>query len=281
MRIISGLDDQNLKHARQAQKRRSRQKRNTGPATAIDLPDADLRCVDAFEDVRNAIRQPPDNENADRQKRGKLHHRLDRNRHHNAVVPFVRIQISGAEEDGKNGKTDRNPKGRARLGIAPARHAFRKPENLKAERHRLQLQSDIGRCPQNEEDRHAHGKEVRLAITRRNKISDRGDALAASDAHQLSHRPEPADHHKAWPQIDRHIFNAVSCSRAHRAVKRPRGTVNRQRQRIDHGRAQPTHAALHRGSFSHEGHNKKEKDVGQTNGQKGVERGHCCPSRPP
>ena len=103
MRIISGLDDQNLKHARQAQKRRRGQKRNTRPATAIDLPDADFRCVDAFKDVRNAIRQPPDNENADRQKRSKLHHRLDRNRHHDAMVPFVRVQISRAEDDGKNG----------------------------------------------------------------------------------------------------------------------------------------------------------------------------------
>ena len=50
-------------------------------------------------------------EDADREKRDELHHRLDRDRRDHAVVALVHVELAGAEDDGEDGEAHRDPDG--------------------------------------------------------------------------------------------------------------------------------------------------------------------------
>jgi len=107
--FIRILDDQNLKHARQAKERCSRQKDDRSPAPCALIPCRNRRCLDLVQSCRRPAADSPNNENPDGKQRCEFDNRFDRDRHDNTVVAFIRIKIASAEQDGEKPETNSDP----------------------------------------------------------------------------------------------------------------------------------------------------------------------------
>ena len=112
------------------------------------------------------------------------------------------------------------------------RHGVR-DDRFERERHRLELQRDVGNRADDRDQRDGRGDRLALAVARGDEVGDRGDVLRLGEPHHpRDHRREQADHqHRA--DIDGEELVAAARGRADRAEERPGGAVDRQRQRID------------------------------------------------
>ncbi len=112
------------------------------------------------------------------------------------------------------------------------RHGVR-DDRFQRERHRLELQRDVGDRADDRDQRDGCGDRLALAVACGDEIGDRGDVLRLGEPHHPSdHRREQADHqHRA--DIDGEELVAAARGRTDRAEERPGGAVDRKRQRID------------------------------------------------
>ena len=228
MPLILVFDHHHLKHPRQAQKRRRRDKREPSPAAGRDLPISDLAGVNPLQCMDDPVAEPPDHENPYRQKRQKLYYRLKRDGDDHAVMTLVRVEVSRAEKDGEDHKPQCHVKRRVLHGTCIDKSPFRLGKGGEGEAHRLQLQRDIGRSANDGDKSDNDGQKVRLAIARRDHVRDGGDALCPPDPHQLAQAPPPADHHQRGTKIDGKILKPRPCGKPHSAVKRPRRAIDRK-----------------------------------------------------
>ena len=233
MVFVLVLDHHHLKHAGQAQKCRRRQHREPNPATARHLEPCNGRGVDPVERCRHPARQTPDHEYPDGQKGKELDHRLKRNGHDHTMMALVRIQIAGAKENSEERQPPRHPEGGG-LHVRQCRGCgVRFCKRSKRQRHRLQLQCNIGCRANDRQNGHDHREQVRLAIARRNEIGDRGDPLASANPHHFAQGPPPANHDQRRTQIDGDKFQPRARGKADRAIECPGGAIDRQRQGVD------------------------------------------------
>ena len=280
MAFVGILDHQHLKHARQGHHRHPGQKGQPQPAPRLDRPFRALGRADARHHVRRAIGQPPDHPDPHGQQRHQLDHRLDCDGGDDAVVLLVGIQIARAEQDGEQRQPDRYPQRQ----LARCQRLVG-GESAKGQRDGLQLQRDIGRGGdhgQNGDD-HPHG--VRLAIARRDQVGDRGHALRLADAHQLAQEPPPADKNQRRTQIDRGEFQPRARRVANRAVERPGGAIDRQRQRVDQRRAQKARLAarstqVFRPALGQRGDDEQKDDISQRRRDQHVQGHGALSGRP-
>jgi len=106
-------------------------------------------------------------------------------------------------------------------------------DGFERERHRLELQCDVGNRADNSDQRNRGGNRLAFAVARGDKVGDGGCVLRLGqpyDAHQQ--RREQADHQRR-ADIDGEEFIAGARGRADRAEEGPRRAIDRQRQRID------------------------------------------------
>ena len=112
MPLVAVFHHQNLKHPRQADDRRRRQKDQPDPAIRLNNPVGIGKGLDPVNDRRRPTCQPPDHEHPHRQQGHQFDHRLDSNRGDNPVVLLFGIQIAGAEQDGEQRQPRRHPDSR-------------------------------------------------------------------------------------------------------------------------------------------------------------------------
>ncbi len=141
--FVSILDHQDLEHARQAQERSPREENEADPAPAFLIPEHDVGLVNPRQHLARSACNAPNNENANGDQREKLNYCLNRDGDDNAVVAFVGIKVTGAENHGKDRQTDRDPEGsEVEIVLRPV-NAFGLREDCERQCHRLQLQRDI------------------------------------------------------------------------------------------------------------------------------------------
>ena len=101
MAVAVVLDHEDVEHPRQRQEGRRREEDQPHPAAAVPAPHRDGGGVDAIERPLDAAAQPPDDEDADRQERPELDHRLHGDGHDDAVVPLGGVEVARSEDDGE------------------------------------------------------------------------------------------------------------------------------------------------------------------------------------
>ena len=140
-----------------------------------------------------------DGEEADREHRGELDHRLEGDGGDHAVMALVLVEGAGAEEDGEEREAGRGPEGDdgVLLGAAAG-------DGLVAQGERLQLQRDVGGGAATAPMVAMRGERPGLAVARRDHVGDRGDPVGAADPHHLAHQPPPADEDQRRPEVDGH-----------------------------------------------------------------------------
>ncbi|CUH37260.1 hypothetical protein JSE7799_01273 [Jannaschia seosinensis] len=195
------------------------------------------------------------------------------------MMPLPRIEPAGAEDDGEDGEARRHPECHARQFT---RIRTGRGEDSEGQRHGLKLQRDIGRGADHREHRDQNGDQVRLAVAAGDDVGDGGHALRPADAHELSQEPPPADEDDGGPKVDRHEFETGARGIADRAVERPSGAVDRQRQRVDDRPPQKTARPARGPPFAREGHGEQEYHISKAGRDQQVEgERHSAPSPPP
>ena len=195
-----------------------------------------LRAFDRRREQRaGAAEHPEGDENADRQESEQLDDRFGGDRQHQAVLVLGRVDMAGAEQhrEGRHRQRDEQRDiAEQRTGDAGVRRDLRE-DSFERERHRLELQRDVGNRADDRDQRDGGGDRLALAVARGGEVGDRGDVLRLGqphDAHQ--ERREQADHQRR-ADIDGEEFVAGARGRADRAEEGPRRAIDRQRQRID------------------------------------------------
>ena len=126
MALVAVLHDQDLKHARQANKSRSGQQGQRGPPAPFDLPLPDRGPVNLRQCLFDTTGDPPDHESTNRQQRQQLNHRFYCDGDDHAVMAFVGVQITGAEQHREQRQPHRDPKRRlCRIDLAAAGRGLR------------------------------------------------------------------------------------------------------------------------------------------------------------
>ena len=274
MPFIGVFHHQHLKHARKRQEGGRRQECQADPARPVELPGGDGRGLDRACNTADAACHAPGDKNAHRQERHQLDHGFDGDGGDHARMAFVHVQVAGAKQNGEHRQPHRHPQrgGRQVRGLKTRRPLGGK--DRKGQRHRLQLQRDIGCGADHREQCHDHAQQVRFAIARRQKVGDRGDALQPAHMHQLAQHPPPADQHQGRPQINGQVFKPRARRIADRAVKGPGGAIDRQRQGIDHRAAQPARLAPACPAVGPERHREQPGHIGDGHHRQKVEGHH-------
>jgi hypothetical protein len=178
-------------------------------------------------------RPAPRPRNAHRHQRHQLDHRLDRDGGDDAVVLLFGVQVAGAEQDGEQRQPRRHPDRRLPWPrAAPTLRAWRwqrrrrtAPPTAAAARYRA--------SPPPRDQRHDHAQQCSTchSATRSGRRSRSPGVAARSD--QLAQHPPPADEDQRRAEVDRQELQPRARRIADRAVKRPGGAIDRQRQRVD------------------------------------------------
>ena len=106
-------------------------------------------------------------------------------------------------------------------------------DRFERERHRLELQRDVGNRADDRDQGDGRGHRLALAVARGDEVGDRGDVLPLGEPHHArdQRREQPDHQHRA--DIDGQELVAAARGRADRAEERPGRAVDRKRQRID------------------------------------------------
>ena len=118
----------------------------------------------------------------------------------------------------------------------------RAPEQrVDRERHRLQLQGDVGQRAGHRDDGDDGGHRLALAVARGEEVGDRGDVLALGEPHDAQQEAPAEREQQDRPEIDREEVVARGGGEADAAEERPGRAVDGQRQGIDRaaGRCRP------------------------------------------
>ena len=134
-------------------------------------------------------------------------------------------------------------------------------DGFKRRRHRLELQRDVGNRSDDGDQRDGGGDGLALAVAGGDEVGDRGDVLRFRQPDHAAQQRCAERDHQDRPDIDREKIDAGAGGEADRAEERPRGAVDRQRQRVDQ-RAGAT-ALRRRQPVAVAGNEKQEPDVAE------------------
>ena len=236
LRLRVVLHHRHVELARQQQDGHQAEERHRQPGHAVKVAgeDAmDLRVLlDALEKIADAAQHGERDEEADRQEGGELDERFGRNRDDQAFLMLGRIDVARAEQNGEGRHRQGDDEGRVGRQIEMLQRA-RAEQRVDRQRHRLQLQGDVGQRAGDGDDRDDGGDRLALAVAGGEEVGDRGDVLALGQPHDAQ-QEAPAEHEQQdRAQIDGDEIVAGGGGIADAAEERPGGAVDRQRQGID------------------------------------------------
>ena len=145
--------------------------------------------------------------------------------------------MAGAEGDRERGQDQRHPErsvlaDRLRTDVGGHDDLWILHQDREAVRHRLQLQRDIGKNPDDRDDGDQAAEQRALAVARGDEIGQRRDAILLGDAQDLALNDPPQGDHECRADIDRQKTNPVTGRAADATVERPRRRINRERQAV-------------------------------------------------
>ncbi len=224
-----------------------------------------------------AVEHPEGDEDADRQEGQQLDDRFGGDRQHQAVLMLGGVDMAGAEQHREHRHRQRDEQrdvAEQRAGDAGARRDLRE-DGFQRERHRFELQRDVGNRADDRDQRDGGGDRLALAVARGDEVGDRGDVLRLGEPHDAhDQRREQADHqHRA--DIDGEEFVAGARGRADRAEEGPRRAIDRKRQRIDQ---QPGAAARGRAAdaIAITRHQEQQPDIAERDRDDDPALQHAC-----
>ncbi len=180
---------------------------------------------------------------------------------------LVGVDVAGSEQDGEHRHADRHPEPRADVEVArrdaQQRGAGGVGDHLEAGGDRLELQGDVGGGADHRDQGHQHRQRGALAVARGDQVADRRRPVDPADPHQLAQQEPPPDEHQGRAEIDGGELQPVARRRADRAVERPGGAVDRDRQGVDHRRVHQAEPALAGPRVADEGDQEQHGDVGE------------------
>ena len=153
------------------------------------------------EQRQRPVEHPEGDEDSDRQERHQLDDGLGRDGEHQAVLVLGRVDMPGPEQDGEHRHRHRDEQrhvAQQRASGLAGRHHMG-DDGFKRERHRLELQRDVGNGADDRDQRDGGGDRLALAVARRDEVGDRRDVLALGEPHHArDQRREQPDHdHRA------------------------------------------------------------------------------------
>ena len=192
-------------------------------------------CERAGEQVGGPVEHPERHEHADADEGDELDDRLGRDRQHQALLVLGGVDVAGAEQhgEGRHRESDEQRNiGEHRLGRAGLRPDL--PEDgAQRRRHRFELQRDIGDGADDRDQRDGGGDGLRLAVTRRDEVRDRGDVLRLGEPHDAHDQRRAQPDHEDGADVNRQEVEAGARGKPDRAEERPGGAIDRERERID------------------------------------------------
>ena len=189
--------------------------------------------IELRHDVVVAVEHHEGDVAADDQEGHELDDRLDRNRHHQAILMLRRIRMARPECNGEDRQHQRDNQ----REIAEEREPGRRnsggcgQENVERGRHCFQLKRDIRDRSDERDQADDSGHPFALAVSRGDEIGDGRDVL------RLRHPNDPCDEHVSQSDhqdrayIDGEKIEAGAAGEPYRPVERPRSAINRERQR--------------------------------------------------
>ena len=146
------------------------------------------------------------------------------------------VGVAGAEQHREHRHRQLPRTARCRRTPAAARPGAGmrlRQDGLQRRRDRLELQRDVGDRADDGDQRHRRRHRLALAVARGDEVGDRGDVLRLGEPHDAHDQRRAEPDHQDRPDIDSEEIVAGARGRADRAEERPRGAIDRERQRID------------------------------------------------
>jgi hypothetical protein len=165
-------------------------------------------------------------------------HRLEGDGRHHALVPLCRINVAGAEEDGKGRHDECHVQSRVMPHGRPARgrdgrHVRIHVQNGEARGHGFELQRYVRHDSHNSDNGHQSAYERTLPIAGSDEIGNGGNAMRLRDAYDLAQHKPPEGRHQGGPEVDGQKAHTPCRSASHASVEGPRGAVDGDGERID------------------------------------------------
>ena len=139
--------------------------------------------LDALEEAADAAEHGEHDEEADRQEGGELDEQLGRDRDDQAFLVLGGVDVAGAEQDGEGRHRQGDDEAPCRSANCSCCERTRAQQRVDRQRHRLQLQGDIGQRAGHGDDRDDGGDGLALAVAGGEEVGDRGDVLALGQPH--------------------------------------------------------------------------------------------------
>jgi hypothetical protein len=174
-------------------------------------------------------------EDADGEEGHELDDRFRRDREHQAVLMLGGVDVARAEQhsEGRHQQSDeQRDVAEERLHRGAAGRDIR-DDGADRRRHRFELQRDVGDHADDRDQRDGRRHRLTLAVARGDEVGDRGDVLALGEPHDADDERIGEAHHQHRSDIDGEKVKAGARRHTNRTEERPRGAVDRQRQRID------------------------------------------------
>ena len=181
------------------------------------------------------VEHPERDEYADADEGNEFDDRLGCDCQHQSVLVLGGIDMARPEEDGEDRHCDRHVKGdvpKHWLHHSAGRSERNKNRGQRG-RDRLELKRYVRHRADDRDERHGGSDRLRFAITGGNEVGDRRNVLCLGQAHDPhdQRRAQPDQKHRA--DVNGQEIEAGARSKPHRAKERPRGAVDRKRERID------------------------------------------------
>ena len=187
--LVHVFHHRHLELARQEHDGGHRQEGERGPRRVVAAVAADREqraqlghLAGAAEDVVEAVVHPEGDEQAHRDEGEQLHHRLECDRRHQALVALGGVEVARAEQDGEGGQQHGDVEGvvaeeQRRALLVGHHHLGILKHDREGVGDRLQLQRDVGDDPDHGDDRHQAAQQLALAVARGDEVGDGGDAV--------------------------------------------------------------------------------------------------------
>jgi hypothetical protein len=227
------LHHRHVELARQQHDGAHGEQRHGHPAPALQPAAENLRDLrrgrHAAEQRADAAHEPEGGEDADGQEGDELDRRLHRDGEDEPALVLGGVRMAGAEQGGEHGHGDGDDEDEVAARFVPVG----RQQIGERERHRPQLQRDIGDDPDHRDDGDQAPEQLVLAVARRDEVGDGRDVLALGNVDDGPHHGPADGQHQDRPDIDRQEVVARGRGDADAAEIGPGRAIDRQRQGID------------------------------------------------
>jgi hypothetical protein len=246
------LDHHHVELARQKERGDAGQEREREVcADAGRLPEKhEIRAAfgDPRQDRVHAAEHPEGDVDPDHQEGDELHDRLERDGQHEPVLVLGGVRVAGAERNCEACEHH----GHDKRQIAEERHRASergvggREKDAEGRGDGFELQGDVGDRAHDGDQAHDGGDALAFAVAGSHEVGDRGDVLRLGDAHDARHQRLAEADDEDRPDIDGEEVEAGAAGEADGPEERPRGAIDRQRERVDGRARRPLHEAASR-----------------------------------